>query len=173
MHLAPEVFNCSAPDTGNMEALVRYGSEAQQKAWLTPLFDGEIRSAFAMTQPDVASSDARNIEIAIVRNGDNYVINGRKWYTTDAIDPRCMIIIFMGKAVPTAETYRQQSMILVPKDTPWADGETFASRLRLLWRARPRFRGSVRDRVPCRPRRSCSRGTGAGWGPGAFIIAWA
>jgi acyl-CoA dehydrogenase len=117
-HLAPEVFNCSAPDTGNMEVLARYGTPEQQRDWLTPLLAGEIRSSFAMTEPDVASSDARNIESSIVRQGDDYVINGRKWYTTGATDPRCKIIIFMGKTDPGAETYKQQSMILVPKDTP-------------------------------------------------------
>ncbi|KFI28389.1 acyl-CoA dehydrogenase [Haematobacter massiliensis] len=117
-HLAPEVFNCSAPDTGNMEVLARYGTPEQQDRWLTPLLAGDIRSAFAMTEPDVASSDARNIESAIRRDGDHYVINGRKWYTTGATDPRCKIMIFMGKTDPEAETYRQQSMILVPKDTP-------------------------------------------------------
>ncbi len=117
-HLAPEVFNCSAPDTGNMEVLARYGTPEHQEQWLKPLLAGEIRSSFAMTEPDVASSDARNIESSIVRDGDEYVINGRKWYTTNATDPRCKIIIFMGKTDPTAETYHQQSMILVPKDTP-------------------------------------------------------
>lgn len=117
-HLAPEVFNCSAPDTGNMETIERYGTEAHKEAWLKPLLEGEIRSCFAMTEPAVASSDARNIESSIRREGDEYVINGRKWYTTGATDPRCRICIFMGKTDPEAETYRQQSMILVPMDTP-------------------------------------------------------
>lgn len=117
-HLAPEVFNCSAPDTGNMEVIARYGTPEQQEAWLKPLLAGEIRSSFAMTEPDVASSDARNIQSSIVRDGDEYVINGRKWYTTGATDPRCKIMIFMGKTDPEASTYHQQSMILVPKDTP-------------------------------------------------------
>ena len=116
--LAPEVFNCNAPDTGNMEVLTRYGTREHQEKWLKPLLAGEIRSSFAMTEPDVASSDATNIESSIRREGDEYVINGRKWYTTGATDPRCKIIIFMGKTDPSAETYRQQSMILVPKDTP-------------------------------------------------------
>lgn len=117
-HLAPEVFNCSAPDTGNMEVLARYASPALQDRWLKPLLAGEIRSAFAMTEPDVASSDARNIQSSITRDGDHYVISGRKWYTTGATDPRCKIIIFMGKTDPDAETYHQQSMILVPRETP-------------------------------------------------------
>jgi acyl-CoA dehydrogenase len=118
-HLAPEVFNCSAPDTGNMETILRYGTEAQKETWLKPLLAGEIRSAFAMTEPDVASSDATNIGSLIVRDGDEYAVNGRKWYTTGATDPRCKIIIFMGQTDPhSADRHRRQSMVLVPKDTP-------------------------------------------------------
>src|SRR5580692_10478333 len=117
-HIAPEAFNCSAPDTGNMEVLARYGTEAQRQRWLLPLLEGRIRSAFAMTEPDVASSDATNIQSAIVREGGNYVINGRKWWTSGAGDPRCEILIFMGKTNPAAALHSQQSMILVPMNTP-------------------------------------------------------
>ena len=117
-HIAPEVFNCSAPDTGNMEVLARYATPSQQKEWLTPLLDGKIRSAFAMTEPAVASSDATNIQASIVRDGDSYVINGRKWWTSGAGDPRCEILIFMGKTNPEAGRHNQQSMILVPMKTP-------------------------------------------------------
>jgi acyl-CoA dehydrogenase len=116
--LGPESFNCSAPDTGNMETLILYGNEEQKKRWLPPLMDGEIRSGFAMTEPDVASSDATNIQTEIRREGDTYVINGRKWWTTGATDSRAKILIVMGRTDPDAPKHKQQSMVLVPIDTP-------------------------------------------------------
>ena len=116
--MAPESFNCSAPDTGNMEVIVRYGTDEHRRDWLAPLLAGEIRSSFAMTEPAVASSDATNISSTITRDGDEYVINGRKWWTSGIGDPRCKILIFMGKTDPSGPPHRQQSMILVPRDTP-------------------------------------------------------
>lgn len=116
--MAPEVFNCSAPDTGNMETIVRYGNEEQKEKWLKPLLEGTIRSAFCMTEPDVASSDATNIQASIVREGDEYVINGSKWWASGGSDPRCKLFIFMGKTNPDGPRHQQQSMILIPRDTP-------------------------------------------------------
>ena len=116
--IAPEAFNCAAPDTGNMETLDRYGTEQQKEQWLVPLLDGKIRSTFCMTEPDVASSDATNIQSSIVRENDEYVVNGHKWWSSGAMDRRCTLLIFMGKSDPNAEKYRQQSMILIPKETP-------------------------------------------------------
>lgn len=121
MEIAPEVTNCAAPDTGNMETLHLFANEQQRKQWLEPLLAGEIRSAFAMTEPAVASSDARNIETTMLRDGDDYVINGRKWWITGAADPRCKILIVMGRTNPDAASHQQQSMILVPVDTPGVD----------------------------------------------------
>ena len=116
--IAPEAINCQAPDTGNMETLHLFGTPEQKEQWLNPLLDGEIRSAFAMTEPDVASSDATNVQTSIRRDGDEYVINGRKWWISGTADPRCAIFIVMGKTDPEAQTHRQQSMVLVPRDTP-------------------------------------------------------
>ncbi|WP_396907148.1 acyl-CoA dehydrogenase family protein [Mycolicibacterium phlei] len=121
LEIAPEATNCQAPDTGNMETLHLFANEEQRKQWLEPLLNGEIRSAFAMTEPAVASSDARNIETTMYRDGDDYVINGRKWWITGAADPRCKILIVMGRTNPEASAHRQQSMILVPTDTPGVD----------------------------------------------------
>lgn len=116
--IGPECFNCSAPDTGNMETIIRYGTDEHRERWLKPLMEGEIRSCFSMTEPAVASSDATNIRSEIRRVGDDYVINGRKWWSSGALDPRCRIIIFMGKTNPDAPKHQQQSMVLVPMDTP-------------------------------------------------------
>src|SRR5436190_451802 len=116
--LAPEAMNCAAPDTGNMELLAAFGTPAQQKEWLQPLLDGQLRSAFCMTEPDVASSDAANIATRIERDGDHYVVNGRKWWSSGGMSPRCQILVVMGKTDPAAEPHHQQSMVLVPRDTP-------------------------------------------------------
>ena len=116
--LAPEAMNCAAPDTGNMELLAAFGTDEQRKRWLEPLLEAEIRSAFCMTEPDVASSDASNIATRIERDGDGYVVNGRKWWSSGGMDPRCALLIVMGKTDPAAEAHRQQSMVLVPRDTP-------------------------------------------------------
>ena len=118
IQLAPAAFNCSAPDTGNMEVLAMFGTDEQKKQWLEPLLEGTIRSSFAMTEPQVASSDATNIELSIARDGDDYVINGRKWWITGAMNPDSKIFIVMGKTDPEAERHRQQSMVLVERDTP-------------------------------------------------------
>ncbi|TDC76484.1 acyl-CoA dehydrogenase [Micromonospora sp. KC606] len=117
-YLAPEAVNCAAPDTGNMELLAEFGTTAQRERWLRPLLEGEIRSAFCMTEPEVASSDATNIATRITRDGDEYVVTGRKWWSSGAMDPRCEIFVVMGKTNPTADRHRQQSMVLVPRDTP-------------------------------------------------------
>ena len=159
---ASEVFNCSAPDTGNMEVLVRYGTAEHQKKWLTPLLNGEIRSAFAMTEPAVASSDATNIESRIERRGDQYVINGRKWWTSGGGDPRCKIMIFMGKTDPSAPRHSQQSMILVPFDTPGRQGDAAAERVRLRRCAARPHGGGLQGRDACR-RRNLLLGEGRGF----------
>src|SRR5205823_3811696 len=119
--VAPEALNCSAPDTGNMEILAAFGTPAQQAEWLDPLLDGVIRSAFCMTEPGVASSDATNIATRIERQGDHFVVNGRKWWSSGAMSPRCRVFIVMGRTDPSAERHRQQSMVLVPRDTPGVD----------------------------------------------------
>ena len=147
--IAPEVINCQAPDTGNMETLHLFGTPEQKEHWLEPLLAGEIRSAFAMTEPDVASSDATNIETRIVRDGDNYVINGRKWWISGAADERCQIFIVMGKTDTSAAAHRQQSMVLVPRDTPGMEIVRHLPIVRLPGPARAlRDRRSTDVRVP-------------------------
>ena len=151
--IASEACNCSAPDTGNMEVLHQFGTDEQKERWLEPLLDGEIRSSFAMTEPDVASSDATNIGMRIERDGDEYVLNGRKWWTTNALHPNLRILIVMGKTDPEAPTYQQQSMILVPAGHARRGGRAQPHRLRL-----PRHRGPRRGRASptsaCPPRTS-------------------
>ena len=162
--IAPEAINCSAPDTGNMELLSLFGTDEQKRTWLEPLLEGEIRSAFSMTEPEVASSDATNIATRIERDGDEYVINGRKWWTSGAMSPRCKLLIVMGVTDPDAERHRRQSMILVPKDTPGRPDPALHESVRLRRRAPRRAR---RDRLRQRPRArrptsSARRATGSG-----------
>ena len=159
--IAPEIFNCSFPDTGNMEVLVRYGTPEQKERWLIPLLAGDIRSAFAMTEPGVASSDATNIASSIVRDGDDYVINGQKWWTSGAADPRCEVFIFLGKSNPNAPRHGQHSMILVPRDTP---GIEVGRAMRVLgFDGAPSGQAEVRFRDVRVPKESMILGEGRGF----------
>ena len=176
MELAPEAINCAAPDTGNMETLHLFATEEQSKQWLEPLLNGEIRSAFAMTEPAVASSDARNIETTMLRDGGDYVINGRKWWTSGANDPRCKILIVMGRTNPDAASHQQQSMILVPIDTPGVTIVRSTAGVRLAGPARALPRSSYDNvRVPVRTcsarRAAASRSPRPGSGPAGSTTA--
>ena len=157
-HLAPEAMNCSAPDTGNMEVLTLFGTAEHQERWLRPLLDGTVRSAFAMTEPAVASSDATNIETRIERDGDEYVINGRKWWTSNALHRNCRVLIVMGKTDPDGPPHRQQSMLVVPIDTPGRDDRARPAGLRLPGPRGARARSSSRTcacrRARCWPARA-------------------
>ena len=152
--IAPEAMNCAAPDTGNMEVLSEFGTDEQKERWLRPLLDGEIRSGFAMTEPDVACSDATNMQMRIERDGDEYVLNGRKWWTTGALREHCRILIVMGKTDPDAPTHRQQSMVLVPLDTP---GVTIVRNLPVFGYATTRATPRWASRTCACPRPTCSR----------------
>ena len=175
---APEVFNCSAPDVGNMEVLANYGTPAQQERWLKPLLEGRIRSGFSMTEPQVASSDATNIQCEIKRDGGDYVINGRKWFTSGAMNEDCEILIVMGKTAPDdPDRHRQQSMILVPRATPGVRIVRDMLTLRLSTTRRSAIPRSSTRTFACPPRTSCSaraaasRSRKAGSAPAASIIA--
>ena len=178
LEIAPEALNCAAPDTGNMETLHLFATEEQRKQWLEPLLNGEIRSAFSMTEPAVASSDARNIETSIARDGGDYVINGRKWWTSGAADPRCKILIVMGRTNPDAASHQQQSMVLVPIDTPGVTVVRSTTGLRLPGPARA-LRGHLRQRPGAGPptcsakRAAASRSPRPGWDRAASTTACA
>ena len=155
-----EVFNCSAPDTGNMEVINRYGTREQKDEWLKPLMDGEIRSAFLMTEPDVASSDATNIKCRIEMRGNEYVINGRKWWSSGAGDPRCKVAILMGKTDPGADSHKQQSMILVPLDAPGVTIKRPSAGVRLRRRAARPHGDRARRRARAAVEHAAGRGPG-------------
>ena len=175
--IAPLVFNCNAPDTGNMEVLLRYGSPEQKREWLEPLLDGRIRSAFTMTEPDVASSDATNMEATAVVDGDEVVVNGRKWWSTGVGNPDCKVLIFMGLTDPDADRHHRHSMVLVPRDAPGVKVERMLDTMgmydeplghgEVVVHRRARARRRTSSAAPARP----SRSRRAGSGPGACTTA--